>query len=218
MKIACLHAAESNIALFQQSLQQLAAPGVTLAHQVEAQLLADAEQAAAMTPEIIGMTQRVIAELCQQADAVIISCTTLGGAAAESHRFSKPVLRLDATLVDQAFSGSHHILVLCTAPTTLAPTRALFLQRQSASRQVTVACVPDAWAQFKAGNLAAYHRCIAGHASDYLAQHRDCDCLVLAQSSMSDAVGYINTRVKILTGPTASLQAAIALNSSGQQG
>ncbi|MCU5772430.1 aspartate/glutamate racemase family protein [Erwiniaceae bacterium BAC15a-03b] len=209
MKIACLHAAESNIALFEKSLQQLATPDVTLLHQVEAPLLADAERAAAMTPAIIRATQQVIAELCQQADAVIISCTTLGVAAAESQRFSKPVLRLDAALVEQAFTGSRNIVVLCTAPTTLAPTRALFLQRQSATRQVTVECVPDAWTQFKAGDLAAYNRCIADYADDYLSRHRECDCLVLAQSSMSEAAGEINTAVKILTGPTASLQAAV---------
>lgn len=49
MKIACLHAADSNIAVFRHSLQQLDLTHVALIHQVEAQLLADAEQAGCLT-------------------------------------------------------------------------------------------------------------------------------------------------------------------------
>lgn len=208
MIIACLHAAESNIAVFEQSLAQLAVTHVTLHHTVAADLLAAAEQAGGMTPAITQATLDRLHPLCQQADAVIVSCTTLG-AAAEGMSFSTPLVRLDATLAEEALCDSQHLLVLCTAPTTLASTQALFQLRCGEAQRLQVVCVPEAWTQFKAGEIAACHRTIADFALSALAQDSTIDCVVLAQSSMSGAQPLI-TGVKVLTGPDASLRRAIA--------
>lgn len=211
MKIACLHASESNIAVFEQSLPPRAAGKMSLFHQVEAQLLAAAEQAGAVTPELLDKTRQVIARLCQQADAVIVTCTTLGIAAADAALFSKPVLRIDAALADSASVASSKLMVLCAAPTTMDSTRQLFQQRQTASQQLIIECVPDAWPLFHAGDTDAYHRHIAAYADQQLALQPDIDCLVLAQSSMSGAAGLIRMPVNILSGAQTSLQAAINL-------
>lgn len=208
MIIACLHAAESNIAVFEQSLAQLAVAHVTLHHTVAADLLAAAEQAGGMTPAVTQATLERIHPLCQQADAVIVSCTTLG-AAAEGMIFSTPLVRLDAALAEDALRDSQHLLVLCTAPTTLASTQALFQQRCGEAQRLQVVCVPEAWTQFKAGEITACHRTIADFALSALAQDSTIDCVVLAQSSMSGAQPLI-TGVKVLTGPDASLRRAIA--------
>ncbi|WP_437613113.1 hypothetical protein [Erwinia sp. V71] len=209
MIIACLHAADSNIAVLSQSLAQLAWPQVTLRHDVVAELLAEAELAGGLTPAIIDATRERISQLCQLADAVIITCTTLG-TAAEGGRFTKPVIRLDAALADEALRHSQHLLVLCTAPTTLASTQAMFQQRLRQAQRLQVVCVPDAWTQFKAGEIAACHRTIADFALTALAQDPTIDGLVLAQSSMSGAAALIEG-VKVLTGPEASLRSAMAL-------
>lgn len=208
MIIACLHAAESNIAVFEQSLVQLGVPQVTLQHTLAADLLAAVEQAGGMTPAITQATLERIHPLCQQADAVIVSCTTLG-AAAEGVRFSKPLVRPDAALADEALRSSQHLLVLCTAPTTLASTQALFQQRCGETQRLQVACVPEAWTQFMAGDFAACHRSIADFTLSALAQDSTIDCVALAQSSMSGAQPLIKG-VKVLTGPDASLRRAIA--------
>ena len=52
MHIACLHTAESNVAVFDNALLQLGlSDQTTLHHEVRADLLADAERAGGLTPE-----------------------------------------------------------------------------------------------------------------------------------------------------------------------
>lgn len=203
--IACLHAARSNIEVFEQALNTLDYDDVQLLHRVEADLFAQTQDEQGVTPDIIAATRRAIEELCQQADAVIVTCTTLGVAVWEAE-FSKPVLRVDATLAKVASRYHGTILVLCTAQSTLAATTDLFSAFIPGDR-LYVELVPRAWAWFNAGDIEGYHQQIA----DYIQQRPECalGCIVLAQASMSGAEKRVNSTLAVLTVPQVSLQAAL---------
>lgn len=203
--IACLHAARSNIEVFEQSLGALGYEDVQLLHRVESELFDQAIEQQHVTPEIAAATRLAIEELCQQADAVIVTCTTLGVAAYEV-AFSKPVVRIDATLAKIASRYHGTILVLCTASSTLASTTQLFSAFIPGERLV-IELIPRAWAWFNQGDIDGYHQEIA----QYIQQRPECTlgCIVLAQASMSGAERFINSTLAVLSGPQVSLQAAI---------
>ncbi|AUX72680.1 hypothetical protein [Erwinia pyrifoliae] len=203
--IACLHAAESNIEVFEQSLRALKEDDIQLLHRVESDLFAQAQAERSVTPAIVAATRRAIEALCQQADAVIVTCTTLGIAVWQAE-FSKPVLRIDATLARMAARYHGTILVLCTARSTLEPTTRLFSAFIPGER-LYVELIPRAWAWFNRSDIAGYHREIAR----YILQRPECPlgCIVLAQASMSGAEKYVNSTLAVLSGPQVSLRAAI---------
>lgn len=157
--IACLHAARSNIEVFEQALGALGYEDVQLLHRVESELFDQAIAQQHVTPEIAAATRQAIEELCQQADAVIVTCTTLGVAAYEV-AFSKPVVRIDATLAKIASRYHGTILVLCTASSTLASTTQLFSAFIPGERLV-IELIPRAWAWFNQGDIDGYHQEIA---------------------------------------------------------
>lgn len=204
--IACLHAAESNIARFEDALQQLDFDEIQLLHRVEDKLLSKVIEAGEVSEEMTAAVRAIIGEMAQHADAVIITCTTLGAAALDTKAFSKPVIRVDAALAKAASHYQGAILVLCTAHSTLAMTTRVFEAFIPGSR-LAVELVPRAWACFNQNDIVGYHQQIAG----YIQQRHECalGCIVLAQSSMAGAEKYINTTLSVLTGPQTSLQAAI---------
>lgn len=103
MRIACLHTAESNIAVFEKAAANLGLPVGTLRHAVRADLLLAAEKTGYVTEEIAGETQSVLRELSQTADAVILNCSTLGPSAVVlADALPVPVLRVDAALAHKA--------------------------------------------------------------------------------------------------------------------
>lgn len=204
--IACLHAARSNIAVFEAALHALDYDDIELLHRVEEGLLASAIEANEVTPAIAAATRQAIDELCEYADAVIVTCTTLGVVAWEADSFSRPVYRVDAMLAKAASRYHGSILVLCTAHATLEATTHLFNAFIPGDR-LAVELIPRAWALFNAGDHEGYLREIA----HYLQQRPECalGCIVLAQASMSGAEKYINTTLAVLTAPGVALQGAI---------
>ncbi|WP_147197536.1 aspartate/glutamate racemase family protein [Pantoea sp. MBD-2R] len=204
--IACLHAARSNIDIYEQALQVLEYDDIQLLHRVEDRLFEQALASNALTPDIADATRQAIEEMCQHADAVIVTCTTLGASACDASQFSKPVFRVDATLAKAASRYHGSILVLCTAHSTLEATQRIFAAFIPGER-LAVELIPRAWAFFNSGDEEGYYRQIA----DYIKQRPECSlgCIVLAQSSMARAEKYINSTLAVLTGPEVSLQTAI---------
>ncbi|WP_034914740.1 MULTISPECIES: hypothetical protein [Erwinia] len=204
--IACLHAARSNIALYEDALRGLDFSDVELLHRVEGELLASVADAGDVTEAIADATRQAIHELCDYADAVIVTCTTLGVVAWDASQFSKPVIRVDAALAKVASRYQGSILVLCTAHATLAATTHLF-EAFIPPERLSVELIPGAWVWFNAGDFDGYYREIAG----YIQQRPESPlgCIVLAQISMAGAEKQINSTLSVLTGPAVSLQAAI---------
>ncbi len=193
MRIACLHTAESNVAVFEAARPD----GVSLSHAVRPDLLAAAE-AEGLTPGVAAATAHALGALRDGADVVLLTCSTLGPAAGPAG-----ALRADAALAEAATAGGGTVEVLCAAPSTLAATAELF--EAAAGRtgaRVTVRLVPGAWRLFHAGDHAAYVALIAREVAASRA-----DVVALAQASMAPAARLVGREV--LTSPETALKVTL---------
>ncbi|AJY41748.1 Asp/Glu racemase [Burkholderia humptydooensis] len=210
--IACLHTADSNVPLFEQAAAALGfAPG-SLAHGVRADLLAAAERAAAAAgaaafalPEpIVEQTRAALVALARDADAVILTCSPLGPSVDALAAPPKPVVRADAALARACAHAGARIAVLCAAPSSERPTRALFEEEARATgARLQVRIVPDAWARFHAGDAAGYRARLARAADAAYAQ--GFDVVAFAQTSMAIAAPDVTLGPPPLTVPRAAL-------------
>ena len=208
MRIACLHTVQSNVEVFGSAQRELALDGVTLVHEVRADLLGDAERAGGLTKEIRDRAGRIMAELARSADAVLLTCSTVGPAVAEAKREGArvPVLRVDGALAEAAVQQGGNVIALCAVETTIEPTRRLFEEAaRKTGATIEVKLVPGAWARFKAGDRAGYERLVA-EAAD--AAHRTGAVVALAQASMAGAARLASTKPAPLTSPAVGLAAA----------
>ena len=193
MKIACLHTAASNVALFEAARPER----VRLSHAVRPDLLAAAE-ADGLTPAIAAATAEALGALRGGADAVLLTCSTLGPAAEAAG-----ALRADAALAEAATAGGGTVEVLCTAPSTLTATAELFGAAAARSgARLTVRLVPGAWGLFQAGDHAGYAERIAREVAASRAE-----VVALAQASMAPAAQL--TARPVLTVPAVALAAAL---------
>jgi hypothetical protein len=208
-RIACLHTADSNIQVFDAALQELGTKGVELRHSVRADLLAAAEQASGLTPEIAERTAGVLRGLCDGADAVLLTCSTLGPAAeAAAATASVPMFRVDATLAREAVRSGGKVAVLCAVQTTMEPTRLLFeREAQNTGAEVVMHFVPGAWDVFKAGDRSRYLSMIAVAADE--AFRGGANQVALAQASMAGAAKLAADGRAPLTSPAVGLATAI---------
>lgn len=212
MKIACLHSAHSNIAVFEAAARQLGLADGTLLHEVQPQWLTLAEQAGGLTADIEHGVRTALLQLAQQADAVMLTCSTLGPAVSGAAQASAvPLLRVDAALAAQAVEHGGRVLALCAVETTLQPTLALFSAAASGSGievEVEVRLVPGAWTLFKAGDGEGYLEAIADAASAAYAE--GFSLVVLAQASMAGASERVSNGPPPLSSPVAGLARAVA--------
>lgn len=209
MRIACLHTVDSNVPVFEAAASGLS--GVTLSHLVRADLLKRAEAEGGLTDAIRDEAAELLAGLAASADAVLLTCSTVGPAAERADLLAPvPVLRVDAALasaaVARAAAGKGRVDVLCTVQTTIGPTRALF-ERVADGTDVTIAMhvAPGAWEAFRAGDIAEYQRRIAQAADDLFAEGTE--VVAFAQASMAGAAALC-ARGAPLTSPAAGLAAA----------
>lgn len=205
MRIACLHTATSNIDIFEQAANRLALPAGQLHHVVQSNLLEETEKQGGITQAISNETLRIITELLEDADAVLVTCSTLGNIADTAQSsFNKPVLRTDRALAEQALESGLSVTVLCTAPTTLQPTTDLFRQAfANASVTPDIRLIDKAWDVFRSGDSATYNRMIADAAET--AHQQGAQLVVLAQTSMAGTKALISRERKVLDAPTAAL-------------
>ncbi|WP_109482676.1 aspartate/glutamate racemase family protein [Paraburkholderia sp. C35] len=209
MRIACLHTAESNIGVFNKAAAQLNLPETQLYHEVRADLLLAAELNRGVTLDIERQTGAALLDLARHADAVLLTCSTLGPCiSAVSERAGIPMIRVDSALAEEATRSGGRVIALCTAETTLQPTRQLF---ETAARQtgatVEVRLVQGAWDLFKTGAHPAYLATVAAAADD--AYREGASLVALAQASMAGAAGLTRQARKPLTSPATGLIAAI---------
>jgi hypothetical protein len=208
-RIACLHTAKSNVAVFDAALRELDLPGVELKHDVRPGLLAEAERSGGLTPELEARTEEALHALCNGADAVLLTCSTLGPVAETAARTgSCPILRVDAALAAEAVRDGGRVVVLCAAETTIVPTRLLFEDAAQRTRAtITMRLVPGAWDAFRAGEAKRYHSLIAQAAE--AASHGGATRVALAQASMAGAARLAAIEPPALSSPEAGLRAAL---------
>lgn len=209
MRITCLHTADSNIAVFENAAQELGLEQHQFLHVSRPDLLAAAENAGGLTKDIRQQTADVLLALSENADRVLLTCSTLGSAATlASETTTVPVLRVDQALAQQAMKTAGNVVVLCAVETTLEPTRELFAQvEKHPQAQFEIRLVTGAWEKFKQGDLAGYLQAIAAAAdAQYM---KGAVCVVLAQASMTGAA-QLTQMGKPLTSPECGLRAALA--------
>lgn len=178
--IACLHTAESNAPLFEAAARALPVGVLHLTHHVRPDLLREP------TPATLAEAALQLRELAGGADAVLLTCSTIGAAVALVQDALCPVLRADAALAEAATRTGGIVEVLYAAPTTLAPTRAIFAAAAAKTgATINMHFVEGAWTLFQAGNAAAYHARIAALASTLSGR------VVLAQASMAGAAALL---------------------------
>lgn len=209
LRIACLHTAESNVETFEAARRRLRLDDVALRHRVRADLLAAAEKAGGPTEAVLQRSVAELATLAGGSNAVLLTCSTLGPAAAMANAASPvPILRVDEVLAREAVKNGGIVIVLCTAGATIAPTRSLFERVALATgAEIEVRLVPGAWERFKAGEHQAYLAMIADAAD--AAAREGVAIVALAQASMSGAAVRCR-EARPLTSPTVGLMAAVA--------
>ncbi|MBJ6127704.1 aspartate/glutamate racemase family protein [Microvirga splendida] len=210
MRIACLHTAESNIAVFEESCRNGDFPLLQLRHEVRPDLLAEVEASGGLTTAIEEKTLEALLALSVEADAVLLTCSSLGPVVARAAGLaSSPILRVDEALAREAAESGGTVVALCAVTTTLEPTRALFESAaQGTGATVEVRLVPAAWDLFKAGQRDRYLVLIA-EAADH-AFGEGVQTVALAQASMTGAAGLCRRGLP-LTSPGAGLKAALAM-------
>lgn len=210
MRIACLHTAQSNVAVFETAAAQLGIAQGTLNHEVRADLLAAAENAGGLTAEITEATRQALLALSHDADVVVLTCSTLGPSVDAMRATTEvPVLRVDGALAAAAVRSGGKVVVLCAVETTMQPTTQVFVQAAKASTAtVQVQLVPGAWALFKAGDQGGYLAAIAKAAER--AYTEGASVVALAQASMAGAAALVRGGGAPLASPTAGLAAALA--------
>ncbi|MDY0873973.1 hypothetical protein [Dongia rigui] len=209
-RVACLHSADSNIAIFDAAS---AGFDLSLRHVVRSDLLAAAESAGGLTPDVIAMTEIALRQAADGADGVLLTCTTLGPIA-DRLRLPMPVSvrRIDRALAEAARdrAGGGRVVVLYTYPGTRTATEALF--REVAGAAVEMQLVAGAWDAFRAGAHDRYGAMIAAAADAIATEDRrvaaGAGAIALAQASMAPA-GRLCRIAQPLDSPRASLAAAL---------
>ncbi len=209
MKIACLHTATSNIAVFDAAVRQIGMDDVVLTHEVKSQLLARVEQAGVLTAEIADEAREILRSLAQSADAVLLTCSTFGPLVDGMAQIgATPILRVDAALAEQTMKEGGKIVVLYASPTTIEPTKHIFSSAaKAAAISFEMKVVPEAWEYFKAGDQHGYFVRIAEAADE--AYSNGASVVALAQASMAGAIAFIKSGTKPMTSPVAGLLAAV---------
>ena len=217
VRIACLHTAHSNIAVFDSAGVEMGLHADVLSHTVDPELLAATERAGYLPPDIADRTRAMLVALLEDADVVLLTCSTLGPVIDRlGPALQRRVLRVDAELARLAVTQGGRVAVLCAAQTTLDSTTALFdMAARHTGAVVKVEVVPQAWERFKQGDQGGYASLIVAAAQ--AAYAAGADVVALAQSSMAPAAQMVLTAGRVpsikpgtlLTSPGAGLAAAI---------
>lgn len=198
--IAFLHTAQSNADLFEELAGRLP---LHHSHVVHADLLARAGEAGGLTEEIQSETEVILRSLVKEADAVVLTCSTLGPAA--DAIADQPVMRIDRALAEAALEQGGKVAVLCTVETTLGPTGDLFREVAAGyGASVDVRLVDGAFQLFLDGNADQYFEAIASAADEVAAEF---DVIAFGQASMAPAAAICRV-ARPLTSTDAGMAAA----------
>jgi Asp/Glu/hydantoin racemase len=188
-QLALIHTVRSLVPVFGALTRELA-PDVTTTDLVDEALLEEAI-AAGEVPRATAerLRRHVAAALEGGADAVLVTCSSMGGVVDELRaRNGWPLLRVDEAMVDAALAAGPRLGVVATLGSTLRPTadlvrrRARELYRDETELHVVTRLVDGAFTALKTGDVEAHDAAVRGALRDLLPQ---VDAIVLAQASMA---------------------------------
>lgn len=198
-RVAFLHTGAVVIA----PIQALAAqhlPGVEVLNLLDDRIVADLGNARARDSVPHRLHHLVGAAALAGADAVMLTCSSISGFAAElSQAAGIRVLQIDEAMADMAVAAGQQIAVIATLETTCGPTAALLRQRaQLAGRTVDLesVVVPDAFAAVASGDRQRHDALVAAAIEEAALR---ADVVVLAQASMASAAQAVQVTVPVLT-------------------
>ena len=210
--IAYLHTSHLLIPLFTE-LSRRELPDVEQFHMVDESLIKNTIRAQKLTRTTI---RRVLAmvQLARDggADAVVVTCSSIGPAVSLAHRiFDFPVIRVDEAMAEEAVRAGRRIGVAATLRTTLEPTVALLREKAvAAQRQVDVveSLCEGAFEAVLSGDTATHDRLLTDALTRLVSA---VDVVVLAQASMAGVVQKLPAdpgRVPILSSPELAVKSA----------
>ena len=180
------------------------APGMVLRHTLRDDLLKQAIDLGAATPELLNEAAAALAETARgDADAVVCTCSTIGAAADMASAIAgRPVFRIDRAMARESVRLGDRILVLATLGTTIEPTVSLIRSEAEAmarNPRIDSMVLDAARALFLSGKQDQYLQAVADGIN---AAALDADVVVLAQASMAAALPLVkDIQVPVLTSP-----------------
>jgi len=210
MKISFLHTIESNKAVFGLAAVKAGWSADQIRHATREDLRQAMAQQPAPSGSAHGLVHEALRGLMAEADAVIVTCATLGPAVDTLAAPSVPIIRADAALAEAASRAGRNIAVLCAVESSVAPNRALFEHYAAATgASVTVQLIPGAWALYQEGKQAACMAACAQVADEAYAQ--GFDVVAYAHPWMTDSAELVENTRPPIHGVQAALNAARAL-------
>ncbi|MCI3206522.1 MULTISPECIES: arylsulfatase [Pandoraea] len=162
MRISFLHTVQSNQRLFEDTAKRLGVAEEDLRHELRPELREAVQRAGTMPEEVKAEASRRLLALAAEADAVILTCATLGAAADSIAHPPVPIVRADVALAVEANRIGGKIVVLCAVESTIEPNRQLFKQYASdRTTSIDVVLVEHAWTLFSSGNAGEARECYA---------------------------------------------------------
>lgn len=191
-----------------KSLASEIMPGWKTLALVDESLLQDTIERGTLSPKTVQrLTCHVFSAADAGADAIVVTCSTLGGAVDLIRPLSPvPLFRIDRGMAEEAVQRAHRIGVLATLPTTLEPTTTLLKSTaHDAGRdnKIVSRLCDGAFERLSNGDTAAHDAAVAA-GFDMLAG--SVDLVVLAQASMASALDRHEIAVPYLTSPEPGLR------------
>lgn len=210
MRISFLHTIDGNQAVFEHAATDAGLLVTQLRHDVRPDLREAVGQGLATDDALRVQVRDAVRNLADEADAVIVTCATLGPVVDSLQDWPVPVIRADVALAKAAAAASvgKPIVVLCAVASTVDANRALFERHAQASgASVAVRLVPDAWPLFQAGDRSACLQACAHAAQEAYAQ--GAEVVAFAHPWMADAVALVQGERRPVDAARAALQAGL---------
>ena len=213
--IAYLHTSHVLIPLFTE-LSRRELPGVEQFHMVDESLIQNTIRAQKLTKATIRRVLTMVESAHEGgADAVVVTCSSIGPAASMARRlFEFPVIRVDEAMAEEAVRAGRRIGVAATLRTTLEPTVALLREKAvAAHREVDVveSLCEGAFEAVLSGDTATHDRILTDSLTRLVG---GVDVVVLAQASMARVVQKLppaSVRIPILSSPELAVKRARSL-------
>jgi len=210
MKISFLHTIESNKAVFGRAAVKAGWSSDQIRHATREDLRQAMAQQSAPGGGAHGLVHEALRGLMAEADAVIVTCATLGPAVDTLAAPSVPIIRADAALAEAASRAGRNIAVLCAVESSVASNRALFEHYAAATgATVTVQLIPGAWALYQEGKQEACMAACAQAANKAYAQ--GFDVVAYAHPWMAESAELVENKCRPIHGVQAALDAVRAV-------
>ena len=208
-RVALIHTGFVMVDVLTQLFKQII-PETELMHIVDDSLLREVLAKGKVTKPVINrMLNYFRAAEYYKADCIFNVCSSVGEVADFARVIiSKPIVKIDEKMVEEAVAKAATIGVVATLRTTLYPTiRMIQKKAQNTGKEVRVikALCPGAFEQLVSGNPAKHDEIVLASTINIAA---DSDIIVFAQASMARLVPKIdkNLALRVLSSPESGVR------------